>query len=166
MSMMPLTPAIDKEKEAPLVDTRPSSKSPARTAPPRHIYPRSSLSWMGVDEVSPSLGQKRRKLLSKLGSGREQTQSSLSQVQAPVVADGGSSSAITSVVDSAKTGWSVLKRVLVTVRDASDLCPPLKASLVGVVELMDLVDVGAIHNFKMLTAHAVPLASEGCSEGL
>ncbi|EMD36806.1 hypothetical protein CERSUDRAFT_95078 [Gelatoporia subvermispora B] len=39
-----------------------------------------------------------------------------------------------------RTGWTVLKEVLKTVRDGSDLLLPLKAALVPVVELMDIVD--------------------------
>ncbi|VDC00874.1 unnamed protein product [Peniophora sp. CBMAI 1063] len=93
---------------------------------------------MGVDEAFPESKQGRRKLQlgRKLGLGRSQTPTTFSQAQAPVAADAGPSSGIS----PAKTGWSVLKRTLATVRDASDLCPPLKASLVGIVKLMDLVD--------------------------
>ncbi|EMD30754.1 hypothetical protein CERSUDRAFT_120326, partial [Gelatoporia subvermispora B] len=39
-----------------------------------------------------------------------------------------------------RTGWVVLKEVLKAVRDGSDLFLPLKAALVGVVEVMDIVD--------------------------
>jgi hypothetical protein len=38
-------------------------------------------------------------------------------------------------------GKDVLKEVLETVRDGSDLFLPLKAALVGVVKIMDVVDV-------------------------
>ncbi|EMD31454.1 hypothetical protein CERSUDRAFT_144952 [Gelatoporia subvermispora B] len=39
-----------------------------------------------------------------------------------------------------RTGWVVLKEVLKAVRDGSDLFLPLKAALVGVVEVMDMID--------------------------
>ncbi|OCH89131.1 hypothetical protein OBBRIDRAFT_804920 [Obba rivulosa] len=39
-----------------------------------------------------------------------------------------------------KTGWLVLKKTLETVRDGCDLFLPLKAALVGVVAVMELVD--------------------------
>ncbi|EMD31452.1 hypothetical protein CERSUDRAFT_100308 [Gelatoporia subvermispora B] len=39
-----------------------------------------------------------------------------------------------------RTGWRVLKEVLKAVKDGSDLFLPLKAALVGVVEVMDIVD--------------------------
>ncbi|OCH89629.1 hypothetical protein OBBRIDRAFT_654176 [Obba rivulosa] len=39
-----------------------------------------------------------------------------------------------------RTGWLVLKEVLTIVREGSDLFPPLKAALVGVVAVMDKVD--------------------------
>ncbi|OCH86311.1 hypothetical protein OBBRIDRAFT_245877 [Obba rivulosa] len=40
-----------------------------------------------------------------------------------------------------KTGWLVLKKALETVRDGCDLFLPLKAALVGVVAVMEIVDV-------------------------
>ncbi|KZV60934.1 hypothetical protein PENSPDRAFT_693838 [Peniophora sp. CONT] len=98
---------------------------------------------MSADEPLPKSGHIRRTKLElgrKLGLSRSHAQVSPSQARAPATAAGGSSSAITAVITPAKTGWSVLKRILETVRDASDLCPPLKASLVGVIELMNLVD--------------------------
>ncbi|EMD36771.1 hypothetical protein CERSUDRAFT_123824 [Gelatoporia subvermispora B] len=39
-----------------------------------------------------------------------------------------------------RTGWLILKEVLQTAQDCSDLCPPLKVALVGIVEAMNVVD--------------------------
>ncbi|OCH84833.1 hypothetical protein OBBRIDRAFT_862666 [Obba rivulosa] len=41
---------------------------------------------------------------------------------------------------SKRTGWLVLKRVLVAVKEGSDLFPPLKTALVGVLAVIDVVD--------------------------
>ncbi|KAJ6564870.1 peptidase C14 [Mycena vulgaris] len=47
----------------------------------------------------------------------------------------------------AQTAWTNLKEVLKTVRDGSDLFPPLKAALVGVTVIMDSIDrVGDVND--------------------
>ena len=42
-----------------------------------------------------------------------------------------------------KTSWTILKNVLETIRDGSDPFFPLKTALVGVVKVMDIVDVSS-----------------------
>jgi hypothetical protein len=44
----------------------------------------------------------------------------------------------------AQMAWTHLKEVLNAMRDGSDLCPPLKAALVGVIVIMDSIDVRCI----------------------
>ena len=91
-------------------------------------------------EGPPKPGRAKRRL--GLGLSRNHTQTQGRGDAA--TAGAGLYSAITPNVSPATTGWSVLKRILEVVRDASDICLPLKASLVGVVELMNLVEARAI----------------------
>ena len=116
---------------------------------------------MSDDEYTLEPRNTRRKLDlgRKLRLGRSPAHASSSQVQSPTLIDTASSSAITIAAGPVwQTGWSVLKRILETVRDAADLCPPLKATLVGVVELMSLVDVSLILS-RHCIADLLPLSS-------
>ena len=54
---------------------------------------------------------------------------------------------------AATASWATLKQVLKTVRDGSDLFPPLKAALVGVVAAMDAVDVREVSSFCSRTLY-------------
>ena len=53
-----------------------------------------------------------------------------------------------------RTVWNISKRFLSTARDGADLFLPLKTVLVGVVALMDVVDVSLLlYLFSRCTVH-------------
>ena len=52
-------------------------------------------------------------------------------------------------VSAKETGWNVLKRVFQIVCDASDVFPPLKAVLSGVISIMNEVDVCWTPSFRL-----------------